>query len=196
MLAAAAAILLVSSVTPMRGQPASTPPPSTGQTASPAPELTPDQVRPKITAYLGAIDTRIPESVWKGFGPAAIPVLKEILADPKQPAFRRARALGVLSVVAPGEAATVAPNHLSDESEAYLVRLTAVKALQRSLPDSEFHSSMTGFLSSAKDVRIRAQIATALAERTGVCTEVHQQISREREQDRGFFHAALKHCPQ
>jgi hypothetical protein len=191
MMLAAVAVLLMSQMqhAPLHGAPASPPPAS----AVAAP-LSDEEVRSRVNAYLGAIDTAVPESVWKGLGPRAAGVLLEIFADKNEPSYRRARALGVLSVVAPQQAAKVAPGAAADEQEAYLVRLTAVKAAQRSLADAPFHGAMTELLRNAQDPRVRSRAALSLAERGGDCAAVRAQVGREYGDDREYFHAALKEC--
>src|SRR5258708_14148124 len=57
------------------------------------PTLTDDELRDKIDAYLGTIDTPIPEDHWRALGPRAAAVLQPIPPQPKPMPPRRAPGL-------------------------------------------------------------------------------------------------------
>jgi hypothetical protein len=157
--------------------------------------LSEEEVRARVSAYLGAIDRAIPPEVWKGLGPHAGPVLEAIYKDRKEASYRRARALGLLAIVAPERAVALAPAAAQDETEAYLVRLSAVRTTSDVLPEGQREAALERLMVSTKDVRVRAQAAGVLAERASGCARVHQQVARERPEDREFFHRALVRCP-
>lgn len=153
------------------------------------------QVRSRVEAYLGAIDTRIPESVWTALGAQATPVLKEIFEDRNQLSFRRGRALAALGVVGAPEAGGLALRAAEDNGEPYLVRLAALRTAERVLSPGAFHTASVSLLRGAGDVRVRARAAAALSRDSGNCEAVQGQLSRERPDDREYFHEASRKCP-
>jgi hypothetical protein len=188
--------LVVALMTQQPMQHAHVPAPASAQSQASAPEaLSPEEVRSRVNAYLGTIDRPVPAESWRALGADAGRVLEGIFMDHTEPTYRRARAIGALGIVAPARAATLAPAAAENEKEPYLVRLGALTAVRAALPDADFKSVADGLMRGAKDVRVRAQAAAVLVERTHQCEALHAQLSRERAEDREYFHAARRTCP-
>src|SRR5258708_38571948 len=71
------------------------------------PTLTDDELRDKIDAYLGTIDTPIPEDHWRALGPRAAAVLEPIVTDTNAMPSRRGQAIHGLVGPAPHRGARV-----------------------------------------------------------------------------------------
>src|SRR2546430_9274156 len=88
-------------------------------------QLTDDEVRAKVEAYLGAIDRPVPVQRLKELGPRAADLLEPIAKDPAEFPTRRAMALDGLAVVAPDPAARVLGPPARDEKQPVVLRVAA-----------------------------------------------------------------------
>ena len=100
------------------------------------PSAAEDRVKQTVEAYLGTIDTPIPDARWKALGPDAGPVLASIATEDVLPS-RRARALHALSLVDAARAAPIATADAANAKEPLVVRSAAVRAVAKTLPASE-----------------------------------------------------------
>ena len=76
----------------LRPQPKTAPPQS--EDVTPKTELTDDDVRQHVKAYLGSIDTPIQANQWKALGPRAVPMLEEIVKNHDELPTRRRPSTG------------------------------------------------------------------------------------------------------
>src|SRR3954468_1671381 len=81
----------------LRPQPKTVPPQA--EEVTPKTELSDDDVREHVKAYLGSIDTPIHANQWKALGPRAVPMLEEIAKNHDELPTRRAKAIDGLAAV-------------------------------------------------------------------------------------------------
>jgi hypothetical protein len=154
------------------------------------------EVRERVEALLGTIDRAIPADRWKALGPAAIPVLAEIVASEGQMPSTRSMALGALGAVDPARAEALA-RALVDAPDAPLtVRETAVRTLGRVLSPVQLRAALAPALRAAHPVGLRSVAAETLARHGGLeaCAEVMDQVSLERAVDHPRFERAAALC--
>ena len=120
-----------------------------------------DSLSQTVDAYLGSIDTPIPDARWKALGPEAGPLLASIATGDGLPS-RRARALHGLSIVAPDRAAPIARVYARSAAEPLVIRSAAVRVVARTLPASEAVIVLRPVLSSAS-APLQKRTAEALA---------------------------------
>ena len=159
-------------------------------------ELTDDEVRDQVKAYLGSIDTPITAKDWQALGPRANPLLEEIARDPKQLPTRRAKAIDGLASLNGPQAPALLAEVAAHEEEPVTVRLAAVRGLGRVTPERRSVSVLRPLLEGAKDSRVRAVAGEQLAQRTHgrSCDLIRAQAARESGQGRGHFRRALSRC--
>jgi HEAT repeat protein len=164
--------------------------------AAPVPSAPPgDRLRQTIETYLGSIDTPIPPARWKALGPGAPAVLAAIARDPGRLPSVRAKAVSALGVVGGAEATEVA-RELAGADVRFAVRAAALEALGQLLPTSEVGAALSPVVTGAREARVRAAAAEALA-RHGTpedCAAVKSQAGREAEGDRPRYTRALAAC--
>jgi hypothetical protein len=126
-----------------------------------APSATPDAVKQTVEAYLGSIDTPIPEARWKALGPEAGPVLAAIATEDVLPS-RRAKALHALAIVDAARAAPLAAAAAANVQQPLVVRSAAVWAVARTMPPAEAVAVLRPMLMTAS-VPLQRRSAEALA---------------------------------
>ncbi|AKQ67036.1 hypothetical protein A176_003948 [Myxococcus hansupus] len=120
------AVLLASSggLARMHTTPTSEPPITTG---APSPG---SDVQAQVLALLeDPRNAASPEAEWKRLGPAAVPVLSELVMNPSAPPYRRTRAVSSLALVDPTGAAMPLQKVLEDAKAPAEVRASAAGAL-------------------------------------------------------------------
>jgi len=161
-----------------------------------APPPSDAEVRARVEALLGTIDRAIPADSWRALGPAAPPVLAEIVASEGQMPSTRSMALGALGAVDPAQAEALA-RALVDAPDAPLtVRETAVLTLGRVLSPVQLRAALAPALRAAHPVGLRSVAAETLARHGGqeTCAEVMDQVSLERAADHPRFERAAALC--
>src|SRR5436309_9821389 len=73
--------------------------PAQGADVTTRTELSDDEVRERVQAYLGSIDTPIQGNQWKALGPRAVPLLEEIVKNHNALPTRRAKAIDGLAAL-------------------------------------------------------------------------------------------------
>lgn len=170
-----------------RGQPQDKP--------APVENLTDDELRSRISAYLGTIDTPISLERWRSLGPKAAAVLEPLVLDKSALPTRRAHALEGLSGAAPDRALAVAPQLLHDEEAPTVVRVAALHAAGRLLPAAQLGAQLKPVLEGARDPGLRGLAADVLAQHGG-CASVKAQAARESADAREAYHRALSRCEE
>jgi hypothetical protein len=159
-----------------------------------AQELSDAEVRERVQAYLGAIDRPVSAASWKALGPKAAPVLEAVIADGAEFPSTRAKAVDGLVAVAPDRAAAVVGTLSRDEQQPAVVRVAAMHGAAQVLPSQRTVSELRPVLRTAKSAGLRAEAADVLSRKRGGCTEVRDQVTRERAEHREAFQRALKRC--
>jgi hypothetical protein len=159
-------------------------------------ELSDDEVREQVNAYLGSIDTPIRANQWKALGPRAVPLLERIARSHDELPTRRARAIDGLVALADRRAPALFKQIAARESEPINVRLSAVAALSLVTPRRRAAEVLKPILEGAGDPRLRALAAEQIAIRSRgkSCDLVRARVERETEQARAQFQRALLHC--
>jgi hypothetical protein len=157
-------------------------------------QLSDDQLRERVHAYLGTIDRPVSAARWKALGPKAVPLLEAVIDDPAEFPSTRAKAVDGLVAVAPDRAAELVGKLARDEKQPVVVRVAAMHGAGQVLPPSRTLSELRTVLRSAKNAGLRAEAAEVLSRKQGGCTEVRDQVARERAEHRGAFRRALKRC--
>jgi hypothetical protein len=177
-----------------------TPRPPRGGASTPDPveeqALSDEQVRERVQSYLGAIDRPVSAARWRALGPKAAPVLEAVIADASQFPTTRAKAVDGLVAVAPDRAAELVGKLARDDKQPVVVRVAAMHGAGRVLPSARTVSELAPVMRSAKSAGLRAQAADVISRKQGGCTQVRQQISRERAEHKGAFERALKRCAE
>jgi len=171
-------------------------PPSENAPVQPKDELTDEDVKQQIQAYLGSIDTPIGANQWKSLGPRAIPMLEAIATNPKELPTRRAKAIDGLAALGDKKASALFRQIAARDGEKINVRFAAVRGLARVTPRSHAATALKPILENAKDSRLRALAAEQLAIRSQgkSCDLVRAQIERETGDARGQYARAMKEC--
>jgi len=155
-----------------------------------------EEVRAQVWTYLSAIDTPIDAALWKALGPRATPVLVEIAGDRGNFPTIRAKALDALSIVGGVNSAATFRAAARDDSEPFVVRFSAMRALARTGEAGSSQGDLAALASTAGDPRIRAAAAEAMAraDAKGSCAIVQSQASRESDDARRYYQRALRLC--
>jgi HEAT repeat protein len=153
-------------------------------------------VRARVETYLESIDTPIPDERWRALGPQAAVVLEEIAQDHSRLPTRRARAVSALGIVGAEGSRQVMLALARNEDEAGIVRTSAIHAAAGMMAGPAAVESLRPLLERAKDPRVRAAAAEAMARRTPTlaCPTVQKQVTRERAVQRPAFRRALDVC--
>ncbi|HEY6107063.1 MAG TPA: hypothetical protein VIV59_13845 [Anaeromyxobacteraceae bacterium] len=187
----AQATLLLALAAPPGPPPGSRP----GPAAAPA-DLSEADVRRRVEALLGAIDTPVREEAVRALGPRGPAVLAAVAADASEWPSRRARAVWGLSVVGGIEAERTLAVLSGSAGEPFSVRVAAIEGLGRLLLPSQLVASLTPVLEEPGAARVRAVAAEVLARRAPetACAAVRDRIGRESPEERPMFHRAAAAC--
>ncbi len=160
---------------------------------APVQQLSPEELRAQIDAFLGVIDVPIPVSQWRALGPQAAPILEQIIGDPQAFPSRRAKAVDGLVAAAPERAALLTPQLAQSEAQPVVVRVAALQGAARVLPSPKLVAALKPVLETAKQPGLRRSAAELLARhgRSAGCRAVRAQAERE---ERGAFDRALERC--
>jgi HEAT repeats len=190
-----AALLAAPAITQRRPPPRQAPP-SEDQQVQPKEELSADQVRQHVEAYLGSIDTPITTNQWKQLGPRAVPMLERIAMNQTELPTRRAKAIDGLTALGDSRAPALFKRIAGQESEKINVRFAAVRGLAQVTPREQAAQALMPILQNANDSRVRALAAEQIAVRSRgkSCDVVRQQLDREKDDVRGQYGRAMKHC--
>jgi hypothetical protein len=172
-----------------------TAPPEPAAEAPRAPEPSAAEVRKRVEAFLGSIDTPIRPSQWQALGPGAVPVLMEIATSPDRFPPHRARAVDGLAALGGAEAQRTVLAVARSERE-FAVRAAALRGAGRLLPPDELLPVLRPVLEAAGPARDRAVAAEVLARHGGEagCAAVRARLSREDPEEREAFHHARAAC--
>ena len=171
------------------------PPPRPPAAAAPA-DLSDADVRRRVRALLGAIDTPVREEDWRALGPRGPAVLAEVASDAAEWPSRRARAAWGLSVVGGPEAERTLDRLGRSPAEPFSVRAAAVEGLGRLLPPERLLGALSAALADPGEARVRAVAAEVLSRRApkAACPAVRERIAREAPEARPMFHRAEAEC--
>lgn len=174
--------------------PGAGPPPR--QTAGAPADLSEAEVRQRLRALLGAIDTPIREEDWRALGPRGPAVLAEIAASASEWPARRARAAWGLSVVGGPQAVPTLERLARSPAEAFPVRAAALEGLGRLLPPERLLGALSAVLADPGEARVRAVAAEVLSRRAQrvACAAVRDRIASESPEVRPMFHRAEAAC--
>ena len=164
--------------------------------AAPSPGAPPDSsLRQTVETYLGSIDTPIPPARWRALGSGAPAVLAAIARDPARLPSTRARAVSALGEIGGPQAAEVA-QELALAEGPFAVRVAALEAVGRVLARSQVSAALSPLVKGAKEARVRAAAALALARHgtPGDCVTVQAQADSEAGNDRLRYARALAAC--
>ena len=176
------------------GRPAQAPAPAQ---AAAVPEILSDsELRARIEAYLGAIDTPIGADQWRGLGPQAAPVLEPIATDENEMPSRRAKALEGLVAAAPDRAALLVGKLARDETAPTVVRVAALHGVGKVLAPSKALAELKPVLQTARTAGMRSTAADVISRTKGGCAMVHEQVARESDEHRGAYQRALARCKE
>ena len=176
-------------------------PPGAGPTprrpaAAAPPDLSDADVRRRVRALLGAIDTPVREEDWRALGPRAPAVLAEVASDAAEWPARRARAAWGLSVVGGPAAERMLDRLGRSPGEPFAVRAAALEGLGRLLPPERLLGALSAALADPGEARVRAVAAEVLSRRAprAACPAVRGRIAREAPETRPMFHRAEAEC--
>jgi HEAT repeat protein len=159
------------------------------------PAATPDEVRARARALLGAIDRPVPLEALRRLGPEGEAALADLARSDDFPAFR-ARALEALAALRAPAAPELHRRLADDPAAPRAVRRAAVRGLGRLLAPGEAVEALRPLLERDRDGAVRAAAAEALsraAPRDG-CGAVRRQAAREGGASRAAFARALVAC--
>jgi len=171
-------------------------PPAPAAEAPKAHEPSAAEIRKRIEAFLGSIDTPIRPSQWQALGPGAVPVLKEHATNPDQFPPRRAQAVEGLAAIGGPEAQRTVLAIARSEGEPFAVRAASLRAAGRLLPPDRLLPALRPVLEAPGPARDRAVAAEVLARHAGEagCAAVRARLSREDPEQREVFHQSEAAC--
>lgn len=184
-----AALLAIPPKLPERSQPQPAPEPQQQQ-------LTPEEVRQKVHAYLGSIDVPIGAAQWRALGPRAADELESVARDSNEFPSRRAKALGGLSAIAPERAARLVGPMARDEKQPTAVRVAAMEGAAQVLPPNEVERELKPVMQSSRSPGLRRAAAEVLSRNKLGCAAVRRQASRERADHRAAWKDVLDRCAE
>lgn len=176
------ALFLASAVQPP-GSPAAAPPSSSDA-----------RLRGEIDALLGSRDGAISPEQWRRLGPAASPLLEEIVNDRDGLSTRRGRAVEGLIALRSPRLPVLLPELSRSEAEPFLVRAAALRGAARALSPRQQLSALRPVLEKAGDVRLRELAAEILSQHGSGCPAVQLQAKREAAEVKDRFEAAVRRC--
>jgi len=158
------------------------------------PVLTDDELRDKIHAYLGSIDTPIPEDRWRALGPRAAAVLEPVVTDANAMPSRRAKAIDGLVAAAPDRAARLVGKLARDDAQPTVVRVAALHGAAKVLSSSRLITEVKPVMQRAPEAGLRGEAAEVLSRAKGGCEAVRAHAAREKGDDREAYRRALARC--
>jgi hypothetical protein len=138
--------------------------PAARATVTPAPALTEADVRARIEVYLDMFENAASAAQWQALGPAAEPILLEVLHGNGLPT-RRAKAVGGLVALAGVKTPALLSELSLDETKPLSVRLAAVRGLGQLTPDVLLLEKLRPVVTGAKDARVSSTAARVLVNR-------------------------------
>ncbi len=191
MLAVTALAVVLALPQPQPPRPAA--PPARSTASAP---LSQDELRARVRTLLSSIDRPARPSDWLALGPAAVPVLLEVVRDPAQLPSRRSQALFGLGAIGGPQARAELLATARNEHEPLSVRAAALEGLPRVLAPGELVPAVGPVLHGARSTTVRAVAAEVLARSAPAagCVEVRSQLEREPADARGQFHRATERC--
>jgi hypothetical protein len=169
------------------------PAPATGPDTAPAEQLTDEQIRERVDAFMGTIDTRTTPEQWKALGARGAAMLEQIAQDTKVLPTKRAKAVAGLSEIGESSSSAVLLGLAGSEQAPLTVRLAAVQGAPGVLPQAQVAAALKPVLEGARDGHVRGAAAEVLS-RHGGCSMVRAQAQRENDQLR--MQRALERCGQ
>jgi len=166
--------------------------PATGQ-PSPQEPLGDEEIRARIDAFLGTIDTRIPPEQWRALGTRGAAILEGMAQDTKLMPTRRAKAVAGLSAIGAETSSAVLLALARSPQEPLNVRLSAVYGVPGVVAAPQVAASLQPLLEASDNAHVRAAAAEVLS-RHGGCGLVRAQARRER--DALTLQRALQGCGQ
>jgi HEAT repeat protein len=169
--------------------------PAQAPAAGPDETLSDEELRSRVTSYLGAIDVPVTTEQWRALGPRAAPLLEAVLANTDDLPSRRASAVGGLAVIGGKRARTLVLKTAQSEAEPFAVRAAALHGAPRVLGPSELVRQLKPVLQGAREPATRAAAADVLARYAprSACSAIRAQAEREGEA-RAHFERALQRC--
>ncbi len=163
--------------------------------ATPA-ELSEADVRRRVRALLGSIDTPVREEDFRALGPHGPAVLAEIASDGGQWPSWRARASWGLSVMGGPSAERTLERLGRSPGEPFSVRVAALEGLGRLYPPDRLVQAISPVLSEPGEARVRAVAAEVLSRRAprAACRAVRAQLARESPEELPMFPRAEAAC--
>jgi hypothetical protein len=155
--------------------------------------LSDDDVRQRVEAYLGTIDTPITADRWKALGTRGADLLQPIAESSDEFPSRRAKALSALVLASPDRAAPTAAKLAKDPRAPLAVRLAAVRGIAITSSKAQAVRELTPVMEGAAQMHLRAAAAEVIAA-SGSCEAVKARVSREAEEVRGAYRKALSRC--
>jgi len=159
-------------------------------------DLSEADVRRRVEALLGAIDTPVREEYVRALGPRGPAVLAEVASSAAEWPSRRARAAWGLSVLGGAEAERTLERLGRSGTEPFSVRAAALEGLGRLYPPERLVQALSPVLSGPGEARVRAVAAEVLSRRApkSACRAVRDRIDREAPEARPMFHRAESEC--
>lgn len=159
-------------------------------------QMSAEDVRGQVVAFVSTIDTAISRTTWEALGSRAEPVLRELIANADNFPTHRAKAIYGLAVVGGTAAASLFREVTMAETEPLVVRLAAVRGLEQVLDPQALRSELQPLLVGAKDSRVRAYAGEVLIRRGGreACAAVQIQAGTERPEKVGLYKRLLAQC--
>ena len=170
--------------------------PAPDVSGQPVQQLSPEQVREKVDAYLHGIDTPVTDAQWRALGPQAGDLLESIATDAKAFPSRRARAVEGLTVAAPDRAARVAGSLARDEKQPVVVRVAAMRGVGMVLPPDQAARELKPVLQSARSPGMRREAADVMSSKRAGCAAVREQAGRERPEHREAWKDLVARCAE
>ncbi|HEU4384800.1 MAG TPA: hypothetical protein VFR85_15040 [Anaeromyxobacteraceae bacterium] len=154
------------------------------------------EVRRRVRALLGAIDTPVREQDFHALGPRGPAVLAAIASGSGEWPSWRSRAAWGLALLGGAEAERTLERLGSSASEPFAVRAAALEGLGRLLAPERLLQAVSPVLSGPGEARLRAVAAEVLSRRApeAACQSVRAQLARESPEGRLMFHRAEAAC--
>jgi HEAT repeat protein len=153
------------------------------------------EVSSRVATYLRRIDSPVEAEQWQALGPRAIPLLEQVLTNPRELPSRRASAVSGLAEIGGPRARERIIQIARSESEPFAVRAAALDSAPRVLDSQELIRELSPVLEKSRQPLARAAAAEVLARNapSAACAAVRAQAAREPE-GKGRFERALEGC--
>jgi hypothetical protein len=163
----------------------------------PALQLSDEAVEREVQTLLNNIDTRNLAGSWKALGPRAADLLEPVAQSATELPSRRAKAVEGLVLAAPDRAAAVVTKLATDDAQPKVVRMAALRGVQRTVPPDAAAKSVGKVLRTARDPAMRGLAAEVIAASgSSGCAEVKAQVAREEPDLRFAYGRALAQCKE